>query len=180
MPVTDIKSPTKVSSPQTDLRKFYGETIVYEFSPITSTKSTNESISVSQYVPELIEITSPRVSNEDEMYPVCYGGNFILRWNADPKNTEGLIVSVEWMGKKLYGFDYDGQTVRRTMFIPEDNGECKLDPKLFDHIPNTALVFITLLRGNIQNKLIGDYSYNISCETHAVLPIILCRKMRTI
>lgn len=46
---------------------------------------------------------------------------------------------------------------------------------MFDHIPNTALVFITLLRGNIENTLIGDYSYNISSETHAVLPFILCR-----
>lgn len=111
---------------------------------------------------------------------MCYVKNFVLRWNADPNNHAGLLISIDWMGKKLFGPDNDGQSVRRTAFIPEDNGEITLDPQLFNHIPNTALVFITLLRGNIDNVLVGDYSYNISSESHAVLPIILCRKLRNI
>lgn len=178
-PVSDVKTPTKATASNKDLRQLYGKTVSYQFIPTTVTKGTEvQPIEVSQYVPKLIEITSPRVTNEDEMYPVCYGGNFILRWNADANNKAGLIVSVEWTGKKMWGYDYDGQTVRRTAFIPEDNGEFKLDPKMFDHIPNTALVFITLLRANIENTLVGDYSYNISSETHVVLPIILCRSLR--
>lgn len=176
IPIIDTKVTTKINGALPNLKNLYGKTVTYQFVPTTVTKGIETPlIEVSQYVPTLIEITSPRVTNDDEMYPICYGGNFILRWNADPYNKAGLIVSVDWTGEKIYGPNYDGQTVRRTAFIPEDNGEYKLDPKMFDHIPNTALVFITLLRGNIENTLIGDYSYNISSETHAVLPFILCR-----
>lgn len=179
--VETIKKTTKTPESIPNYKQLYGKTVSYKFIPITSTKGTQkESITIAQYVPELIEITSPRVSNEDEMYPVCYGGNFILRWNADPKNTDGLIVTVDWSGEKMFGPSYDNQSVSRTAFIPEDNGEFRLDPKMFDHIPNTALVFITLLRGNSKTALVGDFSYRMYCETHAVLPIILCRKMRTI
>lgn len=180
VPVSDVKATTKVKVPRKDIRQFYGKTVSYEFTPTTVTKGAEVSpIEVTQYIPKLIEITSPRVANEEEMYPVCYFKNFILRWNADPDNKAGLIVSVDWTGEKMFGPNNDGQTVRRTAFIPEDDGEYTLDPKMFDHIPNTALVFITLLRGNIENTLIGDYSYNISSETHAVLPIVLCRKLKT-
>lgn len=179
VPVSDIKAPTKATVARKDIRNFYGKTVTYEFTPTTATKGVEAPpVEVTQYIPKLIEITSPRVTSEDDMYPVCYFENFILRWNADPGNTAGLIVSVEWTGEKIFGPANEGQTVRRTTFIPEDNGEYTLDPKMFDHIPNTALVFITLLRGNIENTLIGDYSYNISSETHAVLPIMLLRKMK--
>ncbi|GAB0476231.1 hypothetical protein [Alistipes indistinctus] len=172
---------TKSSMKSNDLRNFYGTEVTYEFLPLNSTKGeTSTPAVISQYVPQLVEITSPRINTEKEMYPVCYVKNFVLRWNADPNNHAGLLISIDWMGKKLFGPDNDGQSVRRTAFIPEDNGEITLDPQLFNHIPNTALVFITLLRGNIDNVLVGDYSYNISSESHAVLPIILCRKLRNI
>lgn len=181
VPVFNTKETTKAKGGLPNYRTLYGKTVSYRFMSTTATKGAEvQPIEVSQYVPKLIEITSPHVSNEDEMYPVCYGGNFILRWNADPDNKAGLIVSVDWTGEKMVGLSYDNQTVSRTAFIPEDNGECKLDPKIFDHIPNTALVFITLLRGNTENAMIGDYSYKIYSETHAVLPIILCRKIKTL
>lgn len=160
------------------LKDLYGKTIEYEFIPNSGTKSTNEPTVITQYVPQQLTITSPRVTCPEEMYPVCHVHNFILKWNADPQNNNGLIVCVEWIGKKLYGEDIEGSYVRRTAFIPEDDGETTLDPKIFNHIPNTALVYITLLRGGIDNVMVGDYSYNISNETHAILPIILARKIK--
>lgn len=180
IPVGHESHITKSGQQSYALEDLYGRNIEYMFVPNSITKGSTEPEVVSQYVPHLIEITSPRISSPDEMYPVCHVKNFVLRWNADPQNHNGLIVCVEWMGKKLYGEDIEGSYVRRTAFIPDDNGETTLDPKIFNHIPNTALVYITLLRGGVDNVMVGDYSYNISNETHIVLPIILARKIKTI
>ena len=50
---------------------------------------------------------------------------------------------------------------------------------VFDGIPDTALCYISLLRGNVENIPIGDYSYKVMGESYAVLPFVLVRHIKS-
>jgi hypothetical protein len=53
-----------------------------------------------------------------------------------------------------------------------------LNYKLFDDIPDNALCYITLVRGNLENiELEDDKTYLAAGESHAVLPFVLIRSL---
>ena len=58
---------------------------------------------VTMYVPELVEISSPKVETSKDLMPYCFYKDFVLKWNTDLKNENGLVVVVEWSGMYVTG-----------------------------------------------------------------------------
>ncbi|MCG8579296.1 MAG: hypothetical protein MI866_05240 [Bacteroidales bacterium] len=133
--------------------------------------------SVEMYIPELVEILSPPIHTAQELYPFCYYKDFTIKWNADSQNEHGLVVLVEWMGTMLSDEDDYQEYVRNIDVIKDDNGVAVLNNKLFEKIPERALCYITLLRGNIEMVDIDEVSYRVLGESHAVLPCVLIREL---
>lgn len=166
---------------ETDLSGLYGSVAEFSiYSQMTRSGLGRVDTVVTAYVPELIEITSPAILTAEQLFPRCYYKNFIIRWNADTDNGNGLIVSVEWLGTRAAGEDYDDVVIRRTTFIPQDNGVFVLPEALFEDMPDTAICYLTLLRAAIENVWDEEYSYKIVGETHAVMPFILIRNIARI
>ncbi len=145
-------------------------------------KASSQDTTLIMYVPNLVEITSPKIEKTSDLFPYCYYKDFELKWNADNKNENGLVVIVEWTGMNTKG-EKIAKYIRNIDIITKDNGSAVLNEKLFDNIPENAIAYITLLRGNI--SLIEDYlededqaqSYRVIAESHAVLPLILIRNL---
>ena len=76
----------------------------------------------------------------------------------------------------FYGNSADNTCVRNADCVP-DNGECVLDEKLFDNIPDTALCNMYIARGDIENIMVDDYSHKISVITYVVFQFILIREV---
>jgi hypothetical protein len=90
-----------------------------------------------------------------------------------------LVVAVEWYGLKLKG-DKTDVFVRNIDIIPIDNGQTTLKNELFDKIPQNAIGYLILLRGNIEvikNAIDSSELYRLGAETHAVLPFIMIRNI---
>ncbi|MDR0605362.1 MAG: hypothetical protein LBG80_13765 [Bacteroidales bacterium] len=155
----------------------YGKDVSFTISPVTKSQD-DSSKSISLYIPEIVEITSPKIETEEYLYPYCYYKDFVLRWNSDLKNENGLIVIVEWYGSYFDG-QHENRYVRNGDLISIDDGEEVLNNELFDDIPDNALCYITLLRGNLENieLLEENLAYLVAGESHAVLPLVLVRDL---
>jgi len=137
--------------------------------------SLSEQDTINMYIPNLVHITSPEIKVEKELFPFCYYDNFKLAWNPDVDNKNGLVVIVEWNGTVLSEDGDSKEYIRNIDVIPNDNGEVILNSQLFNNIPDRALTYVTLLRGNISLVESGGITYSLFGESHAVLPIILIR-----
>lgn len=156
----------------------YGKDVSFVFKRDKGLKSgENGEDTVTMYIPELVSITSPLIEQKEDLYPMCYNKNFILRWNKDLKNENGLVVSVEWTGAMYIGGRQENIFVRNVDIIPDDNGEVVLNEKLFEGIPDMSIAHITIMRGNIDLIMVGDYSYNVFGESHTELSIILVKDL---
>jgi hypothetical protein len=137
---------------------------------------------VTMYVPELVEISSPKVETSKDLMPYCFYKDFVLKWNTDLKNENGLVVVVEWSGMYVTG-QKENKYVRNIDVITDDNGSTTLKNEIFNGIPENAIAFITLLRGNI--AIVDDYyskqgnvdPYSLIAESHAILPFVLVRNL---
>lgn len=143
---------------------------------------SSQDTTLTMYVPNLVEVTSPKIEKTSDLFPYCYYKDFELKWNADSKNDNGLVVIVEWTGMNIKG-EKTAKYIRNIDIISNDNGSAVLNEKLFDNIPENAIAYITLLRGSI--SMVEDYlanegqgqSYRVVAESHAVLPLILVRNL---
>ncbi len=158
---------------------WYGQDVKFVLCSNNELKSASveDTVAIEMYVPELVEILSPPIETAQELYPYCYYDNFILKWNADVNNNNGLVVIVEWHGTVLVEDADEATYVRNIDVIQEDDGEAVLNSKLFDNIPNKALAYVTLLRGNIEIADIDSVSYRVFGESHAILPMVLVREI---
>lgn len=132
----------------------------------------------SEYIPLQINITSPSVLTSDEMYPLCYYRNFVVRWNADSFNSNGVIAMVEWNGNMVFGKSYDNVYIRTSDLFP-DNGTATLSSGFFEGIPDGAVCTLTLLRAGFDNIRINESDHRIIGETHARLTFILVRQTQS-
>ena len=132
---------------------------------------------ITMYVPNLVTITSPKIEKSENLFPYCYYKGFELKWNADTNNQNGLVVIVEWYGTSISDKKTD-KYIRNIDILTEDNGVAVLNDKLFDNIPENAVAYITLLRGNIAvlDNYVSD-PYRLLAESHAILPLILIRNL---
>lgn len=153
---------------------FFGNTVTMEIGASFATRSKEEGTRINFYIPEIIRISSPEVLGEGDMLPLCDYKSFILRWNADPLNEKGVVVVVEWYGSVIFGHEKEGSYVRCYDVFP-DTGEALLSREMFDGIPDTGLCHMTVVRGNVENVLAGDYSYKFVGVSEEVLDFILIR-----
>ena len=156
----------------------YGKNINISFNH-TQTRSgieDNEDTSTTLYVPEEIRIKSPEINSNDDMYPLCYHENFKIQWNKDQNNPDGVLFIVEWLGTMIYGNNHPDMYYRVVDHAETDNGEHTLNNKMFKDIPDTALCYLTIARGTVQNTTVdGETTYKILAETHATMPFILIK-----
>jgi len=177
--MTDLEAPKLTFLENTNLYDLYGKNVIFTLRKEGALKSggTEQEETVEMYIPELVEILSPQIQEQKDLFPFCYYEDFTIRWNADTKNEHGLVVLVEWLGTMMSDEkDYD-EYVRNIDVINEDDGEATLNNQLFDKIPDRALCYITLLRGNIEMVDIDQVSYRVLGESHAILPAILVREL---
>ena len=112
--------------------------------------------------------------------PVCYSEGFVLEWNADSLNEEGLVIIVEYFGENVIPSNNTNEHLQNIDMIEEDNGKIVLKSSIFNNIPNLALVDLILLRGNVKIEEIDGESYKFYAESHQRLPIILVKDLSTI
>lgn len=82
----------------------------------------------------------------------CDANNFVLEWNAAPENTNGVFVLVRWYGlcaDDVVEEQYQGSFVQNADLV-EDNGHCVLNPQLFEGIPESAIINISIIRGSVE------------------------------
>jgi len=156
----------------THTNDIYGKNIKFSVS-YGQANARVQSQEVDMYVPNLVEITNPLVATSEEMMPVVMKDDFVLEWNADTKNQEGLIVVVEYSGSCVFQEDNVKKHIQNVGLIEEDNGQTILDAALFEGIPDMSYAKLTLLRGNIDIQEIDGGLYKFFAETHSVLPFIL-------
>lgn len=155
----------------------YGTTVRFEISNSGLQTRTSPSTAMDMYIPELVNVTFPKMQEEADMYPLCYYDGFVVRWNADQNNTNGVLVAVEWFGAMVFG-DHNPDAYIRRVDCVEDTGEAVLTKEMFDGIPDTAICHLTLLRGNLENVIADDYSFKLLGETHQNFPFVLLRNIR--
>lgn len=165
---------TKSGHPFQEAASLFGRRVPFMIG--SRTKSGASESTIELYVPELIQITSPEVKIDSDIFPLCYYDGFVLKWNPDSDNTNGVIVVVEWFGTMVFGEDNLDSYVRHVDLLP-DNGEAVLNNHLFDDIPDTALCHLTIIRGDLENLIVDDASHKIIGETHATLPFVLIREI---
>jgi hypothetical protein len=156
---------------------WYGQDVKFVLQKRGALKSgsNSETDTIEMYIPNLVKITSPLIETEEELYPYCYFDDFELGWNADPENKNGLVVMAEWLGTTITEDGDANEYVRNIDVIEKDDGKTTLNNKIFDNIPDKALTYITLLRGNVELPTIDSTTYRLFGESHEVLPIILIR-----
>lgn len=155
----------------------FGTTAQFRIGNNVLTKATcSVEESVELYIPAEIEVLSPAATSVSDVNPLCYYKNFILKWNQDSNNKNGVLVLVEWYGGMILGSDIPNTYVRRVASFP-DTGDAVLPIEMFDGIPDTAYCNLTILRGNIENVSDGQYTYKVIGETHHLISFILIREI---
>lgn len=165
-------------SPSTaNLRVMYGQDVEFEITCKVPSRADDENIITTRlYVPQLISVTSPKITDMEDLYPLCDYKNFVLKWNKDEKNSNGILVIVEWLGTCCYGDSNPAAYIRRVDCV-QDTGETVLKKELFEGIPDTAVCHLTILRGSVENVVFEDYSYKLLGEAHTSFPFILIREL---
>lgn len=161
-----------------DFKALFGSEVVFSVQSRIPTKNGSETseTDISMYVPEELNITSPRMDTEEELLPACYFDGFQIQWNADSNNENGVLAIVEWIGDMLLGEDFPSTYIRR-ICIFEDTGTAILPTSLFEGIPDAAVCNLTLIRGNIETMSIEDESYKVLAESHEYMSFILIREI---
>ena len=93
-----------------------------------------------------INLIRPQVDNCNPI-PLCYYDNFIIEWNGDAANNNGVVVIAEWTGCTMHGHPQSIYLANATLV--DDTGLATLDTDLFEGIPDEASVDLWLIRGNI-------------------------------
>jgi len=112
--------------------------------------------------------------------PLCYCEGFVLEWNADPNNEEGLVIIAEYFGENVIPENSDDSHLQNVDMIENDNGKVVLNASIFNNIPNLAMVDLILLRGNVKIEEIDGETFKFYAETHQRMPIILVKDLSSV
>lgn len=140
--------------------------------------SNNKEVEI--YIPQQLNISNPKIEDEEDLMPYCYCKDFVLEWNADPENTEGLVVVAEYTGISAIPSKDKRIHIVNSDVIKEDNGKAVLNNEIWKGIPDTGVVTVSLMRGNVKIEEIDEENYNFFAEAHVVLPIVLIKDMNTL
>jgi hypothetical protein len=131
-------------------------------------------------VPKKLNVSKPVPPSTKKITMVAYYRDFLLEWNADPKNANGLMVAVEYKGENVNSENNSNIHIQNVDHIEIDNGSFVLDDAMFDNIPNLSFVDIILLRGNIRIDDLDGETIKTYAETHQRIPILLVKDLKTI
>lgn len=96
-----------------------------------------------------IEISKP-IFDKCEHIPYCWWDKMEIEWNEDPNNKNGVLIVAVWSGTSLLGKNnYVPPVLIYNVDVVEDTGHAILDNKLFDNIPEWAVMSLLLFRANI-------------------------------
>lgn len=126
------------------------------------------------YVPEVMRIEFPSKTLSSESRPLCYYKNFVVRWNKDVNNKNGIIIVVKWRGLMVFGEDYPSALVQHIARF-QDSGEIELDESMFEGIPDTAYCTLIVFRGDVENVEINETNYKYLTECYDMLDFVLVR-----
>ena len=127
------------------------------------------------YAPEIVRIEFPSsVVTKENPTPVCHYKDFVVRWNADSNNENGVSIITRWMGIVAFGDDYPPTEVIHVATFP-DTGQATLDESMFDDMPDAAFCHLIVARGDVENLNSDDETYQLLAETHDVLGFVLIR-----
>lgn len=152
----------------------YGRTISVN---IMGNKSSNNPTEVKLYIPKKLNVSKPVLQTDTKTSILAYYKNFLLEWNADSKNEEGLMVAVEYFGETIGDEDEVREHIQNVDHIENDNGKYVLKSAMFEGIPNLSFINIVLLRGNIDISEIDGESYKTYAESHQRIPILLVKDL---
>ena len=86
-------------------KSLYGTKVCFKLTRLKSSNTDsmkhNGDTTITMYVPDVVNITSPAIRTSQELFPYCYFKDFIIKWNADGLNENGLVVLLEWYGVSL-------------------------------------------------------------------------------
>lgn len=168
----------KISKNDPLISEIYGKNVSFTVQLKNANGLENKSnVQIDMYVPNLVEITSPKIEKQEELFPICYFDNFIIEWNADSNNEEGLVVIAEYFGNNIVPSESTNTHILNTAYIEKDSGKTILDVELFKDIPDLSLVHIILLHGNVKVEEIQGEMYKFVAESHVRLPIILSKDL---
>ena len=167
---------------EANLNDIYGKVNVFKIQPSSGKtfKNGDTEKEVEMYVPKKLNITNPKVKEQEDIMPYCYYKDFLLEWNADSKNDEGLVVVVEYYGATAIPSTENVPSVVNTDIIEVDNGKFVLDDSIWEGIPNSAVVYLSLLRGNVILEEVDGEVVKFYAETHAELPLVLINDLNTL
>lgn len=157
-----------------NITALFGNSVTFnvsEFAPVT--KSGN-SDNIALYAPQIVRIEFPSVNNEDELFPLCYYQNFVVKWNKDTNNENGIAILIKWNGSMAYGEDYASSYVYHSICVP-DNGIAELPTSMFTGIPDAAICELYVLRGDVESLEMNENNLRLLAESHDVLSFILVR-----
>ncbi len=160
---------------KSSVKDMFGKEIAFDLSggaPATKAAMTP----IQLYSPKLLTISCPQYMPVTENPPVCYFQDFVVKWNADRKNENGVLIIVRWIGSMLFGDNYDTSQVCHTICVP-DNGQTTLDESMFEGIPDTAYCHLYVIRGNLENYDIDQLDYQLLTETHDIVNFVLVRNI---
>lgn len=155
----------------------FGQDVTFDFSRGSVATKGEHNPTASMYVPTILRISTPQMISETQKTPLCYYDLFTVRWNADRKNSNGVMIIIRWRGSVLFGNDSPSQ-VCHTVCVT-DNGQAVLDESMFEGIPDTAFCEMYLVRGNIENIDVDQIEYQLLAETFDMINFVLIRNIKT-
>jgi len=155
---------------QNSFSSLYGNGVVFTIGNLNP-------VTIDMYIPERINFVSPLIVSNSDLYPFCYYDNFVLKWNADSLNDNGIVVIVEWHGE-MYGEPFrENEHFRNVDILSEDDGIETLRNSIFDNIPEDAIATMTITRGEVEKLTYNKESWKVGGLTTSSLPFILVRDM---
>ena len=170
----------RTKSGDSSIAELFGNMAEFDFSKVTfGEKAPVDELVKEVYVPETMRIAFPQYDSKNHRAPLCYDKDFVIRWNADSKNENGVLVIVRWNGSVLFGEDFASSYVTHTRCFP-DNGSAKLDNSMFEGIPDTAYCTLLVLRGDVENIDVDESDYQLFAETHDMLDFVLIKNIQKV
>lgn len=157
-----------------DTQNFFGEKL-----RITSEKSQPISLQSTgvEFEPiSSIQILSPDVSQSVLCTPLCDASNFLVCWNSDSTNTNGVIIGIRWTGIMLFGDDYPKTEVVNLETFP-DTGVATLSNGMFENIPDTALCELIVLRGNAETITLDNVLIRVISESTDIIQVVIAKNI---
>lgn len=158
----------------TNSTNLFGNQVHFKINGQSNQTNRGRNTTITFYSPKKIHITNPAVNNLDERLPLCDANNFVVEWNSDSQNTNGLYLAIRYNGMNIVG-ERSSNLERGVDYIESDNGRFTINPQMFSDIPNMALVEVILLRGNIEVATVNGQTVKVYTESHASINCILVK-----